>query len=183
MKTCFADKVRAVKRQKQGQLSSSTLSLYCAWYLGRGEGGGKRGVPGSTPTSLQSILWPNTDPSQSLLSKCNFCDPNSLVPFLTTNLPLFKSLLTRVFLTPKIPKICDPIPVVRTRPHPAAHPHQPIKCKYTAQRETIFWENTLVRKKNWKKKQILAFIGWNSPVVKSLSPGVFKGFLSLFYSA
>ena len=105
--------------------------------------------PLRAPTTLQSILWPIIDPSQSLLCISNFCDPN-LVTFYFYELTHFSfrlneqhftvsSAVTNILvllltvnrkncLTPKNPKMCDPILV--TRPHPAAHPHYPLLGKY-----------------------------------------------------
>ena len=41
------------------------------------------------------------------------------INFLTTNLPIFKTLLARIFLPPKFPKMCNPILVIlfKMRPH------------------------------------------------------------------
>ena len=50
---------------------------------------------------------------------------NLLVRLLTVNM--------KNCLTPKSPKMCDPIivnPVVKMRPHSAAHPHEPLIKKY-----------------------------------------------------
>ena len=83
---------------------------------------------------------------------CNFRDPNlvtfyfyEVTHFLNwmKNTLLFTystNLLVRLLtvnmkncLTPKSPKMCDPIivnPVVKMRPHSAAHPHEPLIKKY-----------------------------------------------------
>ena len=132
---------------------------------GRGGGGGRylgkylQGMcrwPLRAPIPLQSILRPIKDPILGTFGQiCTFCDSPNLVTFYFYELTCFfklneehfnfhlqykhsGSLLTvnlKNCLTPKNPKMCDPIlvtPVVKMQPHPLAHAHQPLIRKYSA---------------------------------------------------
>ena len=58
--------------------------------------------PPTIPTLLKSILW-STNPSQPLLGKCNFRNPNHFLSpqSLTANVTIFKSLFTKFFGLPR----------------------------------------------------------------------------------
>ena len=105
--------------------------------------------PFRAPNPLQSILWPIIDPILVTFGQvCNFRNPN-LVSFQLGNYLIqnekhftfhlqykhsgtFANRKYEELSYPKTQKMCDPILVtlLKMRPHPAAHPHQPLIRKY-----------------------------------------------------
>ena len=104
-------------------------------------------------TPLRSISWPNINTILVTFGQIrNFRDPSLVTSYfyeLTHFLDWMKNtllficstnILVRLLtvnmkncLTPKNPKMCDPIivnPAVKTRPHPQAHLHRPLVRKY-----------------------------------------------------
>ena len=66
----------------------------------------------------------------SLVWCCGLADILHILPIID---PILVTVNVKNFLTPKNQKICDPIivnPVVKIRPHTAAHPHYPLVRKY-----------------------------------------------------
>ena len=105
--------------------------------------------PLRVPTPLQSILWPIIDPILVTFGQiCNFRDPSLVTFFLCICLILneehstshlqckhsgtFANRKYEKLSYTKYQKMCDPILVIvlKVRPHPAAHPHQPLIRKF-----------------------------------------------------